>query len=86
MIVQAVVTEVDRIDVDGNVDGARHRFLVHRDRAGRRIKLAAPDRDAARMVDLETRIGVTRINVIGHGLGVGRDAQGAERKAQYCRS
>ncbi|MCZ7653576.1 MAG: hypothetical protein M5R42_03780 [Rhodocyclaceae bacterium] len=62
------MAEVDRRCIDDDVDRAALVGAVERDAAGGLGELAAPDRDAE-MANLEARVGVVRLDIVGLGEG-----------------
>src|SRR5690606_17989846 len=81
VLVELVVTEVDRRHVHRHLDHAGLGFLVDRDRAGRRVDLAAPLGETPHVVRLVRRIRVVRVVLVGDGRRR-RDAESAAGHAE----
>jgi len=64
VLIELRATRVDRRNVGRHFNGASLRRAVERHGALRLVELATPDRQAANVVGLETRVRVVRIKLV----------------------
>jgi hypothetical protein len=69
MRVELLETEVDRVGINGDVDGAGLRLAIEHDRTAILVELAAPYGHPAEMVYFDARVGVLRVHVVGDRSG-----------------